>query len=135
MYNHISHSASQICRVSFYIVILLARINAHIQALLRQGFGIPSENRKVKRDFWQTAIREHQSGNQVVCESTARQFLPPKAHKSPTDVLDLFYAHANSSEWGLIGHFARSAFRRTPSGRLTCRGFLVKMQHKQHFFT
>ena len=21
------------------------------------------------------------------------------------------------------------------SGRLTCRGFLVKMQHKQHFFT
>ena len=44
------------------------------------------------------------------------------------------YAHANSSEWGLIGHFARSAFRRTPSGRLICRGFLVKMQHKQHFF-
>ena len=33
--------------------------------------------------------------------------------------LFLFYAHANSSEWGLIGHFARSAFRRTPSGRLT----------------
>jgi hypothetical protein len=32
--------------VSFYIVILLARINARIQALLRQGFGIPSGNEK-----------------------------------------------------------------------------------------
>ena len=32
-----------ICGVSFYIVILLARINARIQALIRQGFGIPSE--------------------------------------------------------------------------------------------
>ena len=30
----------------------------------------------------------------------------------------LFYAHARSSEWGLFGHIARSAFRRTPSGRL-----------------
>ena len=60
---------------------------------------------------------------------------PAKVHRCPRDVLVLFYAHANSSEWGLIGHFARSAFRRTPSGRLTCRGFLVKMQHKQHFFT
>ena len=39
-----------ICGVSFYIVILLARINACIQALLRQGFGIPSENRKVKSE-------------------------------------------------------------------------------------
>ena len=34
--------------MSFYIVILFARINARIQALLRQGFGIPSENGKVK---------------------------------------------------------------------------------------
>ena len=59
---------------------------------------------------------------------------PQKVHRCPIDVLDLFYAHANSSEWGLIGHFARSAFRRTPSGSLTCWGFLVKMQHKQHFF-
>ena len=39
-----------ICGVSFYLVILLARINARIQALLRQGFGIPSENRKVKSE-------------------------------------------------------------------------------------
>ena len=29
----------------------------------------------------------------------------------------LFYARAYSSEWGLFGHIARSAFRRTPSGR------------------
>ena len=52
MYNHISHSASQICRVSFYIVTLLARINARIQALLRQGFDIPSGNvRVLSADF------------------------------------------------------------------------------------
>ena len=29
----------------------------------------------------------------------------------------LFYARVSSSEWGLFGHIARSAFRRTPSGR------------------
>ena len=29
----------------------------------------------------------------------------------------LFYARISSSEWGLFGHIARSAFRRTPSGR------------------
>ena len=47
--KNISHPASHwICGVRFYIVILLARINAPIQALLWQGFGIPSENRKVK---------------------------------------------------------------------------------------
>jgi hypothetical protein len=34
----------------FYIAILLARINARLQALLRQGFGIPSENEKVKTE-------------------------------------------------------------------------------------
>ena len=39
-----------ICGVSFYIVILLARINARLQALLRQWFGIPSENEKVKTE-------------------------------------------------------------------------------------
>jgi hypothetical protein len=33
--------------MSFYIVILV-RINACIQAPLRQGFGIPSDNEKVK---------------------------------------------------------------------------------------
>ena len=33
-------------------------------------------------------------------------------------MLILFYAHANSLEWGLFGHFARSAFRRTPSGHV-----------------
>ena len=48
-------------------------------------------------------------------------FCPQKAHRCPRDLLVLFYAHANSSEWGLIGHFARSAFRRTPSGRETSR--------------
>ena len=38
--------------MSFYIVILLARINARIHALLRQGFGIPSGNVKVySKDF------------------------------------------------------------------------------------
>jgi hypothetical protein len=96
---------------SFFILLFFLLVSTlHIQALLRQGFGIPSGNWKVK-------TKE-----------------PPRAHISPRDVLDLFYAHANSSEWGLIGHFARSAFRRTPSGRLICRGFLVKMQHKQHFF-
>ena len=29
----------------------------------------------------------------------------------------LFYARVSSSEWELFGHIARSAFRRTPSGR------------------
>ena len=37
-----------ICGVSFYIAILLTRINARVQVLLRQGFGIPSENEKRK---------------------------------------------------------------------------------------
>ena len=40
-----SHPAIQICGVSFYIVILLARINAHIQALLCK-----TENGKVKTE-------------------------------------------------------------------------------------
>ena len=31
------------------MVILIARINARVQVLLRQGFGIPSENRKLKK--------------------------------------------------------------------------------------
>ncbi len=37
-----------ICGVSFYLVILLARINARIQALLRQGFGIPLAKTKTE---------------------------------------------------------------------------------------
>ena len=37
-----------ICEVSFYIVILLARINTPIQALLWQGFGIPSKKTKTE---------------------------------------------------------------------------------------
>ena len=48
--------------------------------------------------------------------------MSPKAHRSPTDLLwwspNLFYACADSSKWGLFGRCARSAFRRTPSGRL-----------------
>ena len=32
---------------------------------------------------------------------------------------NLFYACADSSEWGLFGRCARSAFHRTPSGRVT----------------
>jgi hypothetical protein len=41
-----------ICGVIFYIVILLARINARITALLRQEFGIPSGNvRVLSADF------------------------------------------------------------------------------------
>ena len=36
--------------MSFYIIILLARINARIQALLRQGFGIPLENETLKSE-------------------------------------------------------------------------------------
>ena len=42
---------------------------------------------------------------------------PQKAHRYPRDVLILFYACADSSKWGLFGRCARSAFRRTPSGR------------------
>ena len=39
--------------VSFYIVILLARINARVQVLLQQGFGIPSGNvRVLSTDFY-----------------------------------------------------------------------------------
>ena len=34
---------------------------------------------------------------------------------------NLFYACADSSEWGLFGRCARSAFRRTPSGRVARR--------------
>ena len=45
---------------------------------------------------------------------------PLKAHRSPRDVLVLFYACADSSKWGLLGRYTRSAIRRTPSGRLTC---------------
>ena len=48
---------------------------------------------------------------------------PQKAHRSPIEVLSwspiLFYACADSSKWGLFGRCTRSAFRRTPSGRLT----------------
>ena len=45
-----SHPASHwICGVSCYIVIL-AHINTPIQALLCQGFGLPSENEKVKTE-------------------------------------------------------------------------------------
>ena len=41
-----------ICGVSFYIVILLTRINACIQVLLRQEFGIHSGNvRVLSADF------------------------------------------------------------------------------------
>ena len=36
-----------ICGVSFYMIILLVRINARTKALLRQGFGIPSGNVRV----------------------------------------------------------------------------------------
>ena len=50
-------------------------------------------------------------------------FKPPKAQRSPTDLLVLFYACADSSKWGLFGRYTRSAFRRTPSGRLTRRQF------------
>ena len=39
-----------VLRMGFYIVILLARINARIQALLRQGFGNPTENEKAKTE-------------------------------------------------------------------------------------
>ena len=38
------------------------------------------------------------------------------AHRYPIDLFILFYACADSSEWGLFGRCARSAFRRTPSG-------------------
>ena len=48
-------------------------------------------------------------------------FCPQKAHRSPIDVLILFYACADSSKWELFGRCARSAFRRTPSGRETSR--------------
>ena len=37
--------------MSFYIVILLARINARIQALLRQGLGIPSTHKNQHRSL------------------------------------------------------------------------------------
>ena len=46
---------------------------------------------------------------------------PQKAHRSPRDLLLLFYARAYPSEWGLFGHIARSAFRRTSSGPETRR--------------
>ena len=102
MYNHISHSASQICRVSFYIVILLARINAHIQALLRQGFGIPSENRKVKKGK-ETFGKQPSVNIRVVTKWYAK--VPPAnfCHRKPTKVPQMSY-----------------------SGRLTCRGFFIQ---------
>ena len=75
--------------MSFYIVILLARINARIQALLCK-----TENGKVKTE------------NLKATDKT--QLAHRYAH--------LFYARVSSSEWGLFGHIARSAFRRTPSG-------------------
>ena len=47
------------CGVSFYIVILLARINTRIQTPLRQGFGIPSGNvRVLSADFYGRGRRE-----------------------------------------------------------------------------
>ena len=62
-----------ICGVSFYIVILLARISASIQALLRQGFGIPSGNvRVLSADF-----HGHERGEQKTSrkKSVERGFL------------------------------------------------------------
>ena len=47
MYRHRFLTLQSICGVSFYIIIPLARISASIQALLRQGFGIPSGNVRV----------------------------------------------------------------------------------------
>ena len=55
---------------------------------------------------------------------------PPKAHRSPIDVLVLFYACADSSKWGLFGRCARSAFRRTPSGPEICREFMANTRAK-----
>ena len=46
---------------------------------------------------------------------------PLKTHSCPIDVLVLSYACADSSKWGLFGRYARSAFRRTPSGPETYR--------------
>ena len=44
-------------------------------------------------------------------------------------MLVLFYACADSSEWGLFGRCARSAFRHTPLGPETC-GELVGLSLK-----
>ena len=54
---------------------------------------------------------------------------PQKAHRCPRDVLVLFYACADSSKWGLFGRCARSAFRRTPSGRLTCKSLFLYQRY------
>ena len=39
------------------------------------------------------------------------------------------YACADSSEWGLFGRCARSAFRRTPSGRLICKTLFLYQRY------
>ena len=50
MNNYFSPCKSLDLRGEFlYVVILLARINTCIQALLRQGFGIPSEKTKPEK--------------------------------------------------------------------------------------
>ena len=49
----LSHPATHLRGEFFYIVILLACVNARIQALLRQGFGIHSGNvRVLSADFY-----------------------------------------------------------------------------------
>ena len=64
---------------------------------------------------------EHQSGNEVVSEDVACLFLHKKTDIHRIRIrykwAFLFYARVSSSEWELFGHIARSAFRRTPSGR------------------
>ena len=66
----------------------------------------------------QVATDGHRSDNEVLSKGTLSQISPiDRAHLGHR-CAHLFYACADSSEWGLFGRCARSAFRRTPSGRV-----------------
>lgn len=93
--------------MSFYIVIL-ARINACIQAPIRQRYPFG----KQKAEKGQETFDKQPSVNiRVVTKWYAK--VPPAnfCHRKPIEVLEMSYG-----------------------ARESCGGLLVKMQHKQHFF-
>ena len=114
--------------VSFYI--LLARM----YSLLRQGVGIPSaktntENGTLKATGkTQLAHRYAWYLFYVLLYFLTMGIVREQYSKCHSRHF-FIYACADSSKWGLFGRCARSAFRRTPSGRETCKTLFLYQRY------
>ena len=95
-------------------------VNTTLPAYYRYPFPLPNPQSSAQNPF-----RAEDFCSIIIEAQILETQKPPKAHRSPRDVLqwspNLFYTCADSSKWGLFGRCARSAFRRTTSGRITCR--------------